>query len=184
MVFPRTAASRSPGACWTPEIDSSRPPKCDTLSSQHPTQAELGLTGVCNVAGELTWVTPEAHRRLVDELDALTSRGSDVDATGRARMVELRAILNSVEVGTRPDDGLVESGMRVIVRAVADGAQTEFVLGDRRLLGHDLGEAVTVLSVESPLGAAVDGRHVGDEVTFTTPRGERAVSIIAATPVS
>ncbi len=136
------------------------------------------------MTGERTWVTPEAHRRLVDELDALAARGEDIEARDRARMVELRAILDTVEVGTRPDDGLVESGMRVTVHAVTDGAETVFVLGDRELLGHDLGDDVTVLSVRSPLGAAVDGRHVGDEVTFTTPRGERAVKITAATPVS
>lgn len=136
------------------------------------------------MTGERTWVTPEAHRRLVEELDALTARGDDVDAPARARIVELRAILDSVEVGTRPDDGLVESGMRVTVRAVSDDTETVFVLGDRELLGHDLGEDVTVLSTRSPLGAAVDGRYVGDEVTFTTPRGERAVTITAATPVS
>lgn len=136
------------------------------------------------MTGERTWVTPEAHRRLVDELDALAARGEDIEARDRARMVELRAILDTVEVGTRPDDGLVESGMHVTVHAVTDGAETVFVLGDRELLGHDLGDDVTVLSVRSPLGAAVDGRHVGDEVTFTTPRGERAVKITAATPVS
>ncbi|MFN3866671.1 MAG: GreA/GreB family elongation factor [Demequina sp.] len=135
------------------------------------------------MADERTWVTPEAHRRLVEELDGLTARGDDADAKARARIVELSTILDSVEVGTRPDDGLVETGMRVTVRSVEDSTETVFVLGARDLLGDDLGDDVTVLSQESPLGAAVDGRHVGDEVTFVTPRGERAIVIVGATPV-
>lgn len=135
------------------------------------------------MAEERTWVTPEAHRRLVEELEGLTARGTDADATELARMVELRTILDSVEVGTRPDDGLVETGMHVTVRGVDDATETSFVLGDRALLGSDLGDDVTVLSQESPLGAAVDGRHVGDQVTFTTPRGDRAVIITGASPV-
>ncbi|MFW7414674.1 GreA/GreB family elongation factor [Demequina sp. SO4-18] len=135
------------------------------------------------MAQETTWVTPEAHARLVAELGSLVDRGDSADATARARIVELRTILGSVEVGTRPDDGLVETGMRVTVRSVEDSVETSFVLGDRALLGHDLGADVTVLSQESPLGAAVDGRHVGDQVTFTTPRGDRSVLIAGASPV-
>ncbi|WP_301142191.1 GreA/GreB family elongation factor [Demequina muriae] len=135
------------------------------------------------MAEERTWVTPEAHRRLVDELEGLTARGDDADASARARIVELRTLLDSVEVGTRPDDGLVETGMRVTVRSVEDGTETAFVLGDRALLGHDIAGDVTVFSPESPVGAAVDGRHVGDQVTFTTPRGDRDIVIVGATPV-
>lgn len=136
------------------------------------------------MADERTWVTPEAHSRLSDELERLEARGADADATERARLVELRALLSHVEIGTRPDDGLVESGMRVTVRGVEDGVETVFVLGDRMLLADDLGDGVTILSPESPLGGAVDGRKVGEEVTFTAPRGERTVLIVSATPVS
>ena len=130
-----------------------------------------------------TWVTPETHRRLVDELESLRARGRDASAADRARIVELSATLDSVDVGTRPDDGLVETGMQVTVRGVDDGVETTFVLGDRMLLGSALGEDVTVLSQGSPLGAATDGRYVGDTVTVDAPRGKRTVLIVGATPI-
>ena len=136
------------------------------------------------MADERTWVTPEAHSRLSDELVRLEARGADADADERARLVELRTLLSHVEIGTRPDDGLVESGMRVVIRGVEDGVETVFVLGDRMLLADDLGDGVTILSIQSPLGGAVDGRRVGEEVTFVTPRGDRTILIVSATPVS
>lgn len=135
------------------------------------------------MADERTWVTPEAHRRLVEEFEGLSALGEEAEAPARARLVELRSILDSVEVGTRPDDGLVEAGMNVTVRSAEDSTETAFVLGDRALLGDDLGADVTVLSPKSPLGKAVNGRNVGDEVTFTAPRGERTVVIVDASPV-
>lgn len=136
------------------------------------------------MAEETTWVTPEAHSRLVDELATLEARGADADADERARLVELRTLLSNVEIGTRPDDGLVESGMHVTVRGLEDSVETSFVLGDRALLADDLGDDVTILSTQSPLGAAVDGRRVGEEVTFVAPRGNRTIVIVAASPVS
>lgn len=136
------------------------------------------------MADERTWVTPEAHSRLSDELARLEARGAEADAGQRARLVELRTLLSHVEIGTRPDDGLVESGMRVTVRGVDDGTEMVFVLGDRMLLADDLGDDVTILSVQSPLGGAVDGRRVGEEVTFVAPRGDRTILIVSATPVS
>lgn len=136
------------------------------------------------MADERTWVTPEAHSRLSDELARLEARGAEADAGQRARLVELRTLLSHVEIGTRPDDGLVESGMRVTVRGVDDGTEMVFVLGDRMLLADDLGDDVTILSVQSPLGGAVDGRRVGEEVTFVAPRGDRTIRIVSATPVS
>ena len=130
-----------------------------------------------------TWVTPEAHSRLLDELESLRARGRDASAADRARMVELSATLDSVDVDTRPDDGLVESGMEVTVRGVDDNVETTFVLGDRLLLGSALGEDITVLSQGSPLGAAIDGHYVGDTVSVDAPRGKRTVLIVSATPI-
>lgn len=135
------------------------------------------------MTNQRNWVTPEAHERLTEELESLRARGKEVDGADRARIVELSAILEAVEVTTRPDDGLVETGMKVTVRGVDDDVETTFVLGDRKLLGNALGEDMTVLSQGSPLGSAVDGRYVGDTATFNTPRGERTVLIVAVTPI-
>jgi transcription elongation factor GreB len=49
-----------------------------------------------------------------------------------------------------------------------------------RLVGPDESDpARGLLSIESPLGRALMGRSVGDEVTVRRPRGEAAVSISA-----
>jgi transcription elongation GreA/GreB family factor len=37
------------------------------------------------------------------------------------------------------------------------------------------------LSIDSPLGRALTGARVGDEVTFETPRGQRRLELVAIT---
>ncbi|MBV8541308.1 MAG: GreA/GreB family elongation factor [Pseudonocardiales bacterium] len=45
-------------------------------------------------------------------------------------------------------------------------------------------EGAQVLTVDSPLGLALAGRHAGDTVTYRTPDGETSVDILAVAPPS
>lgn len=135
---------------------------------------------------EHVWMTEAALAGLVEELDALKAAAAG-DDNSRARALELANLIARAEVGSKPDDGLVEPGMRVTVRfedAAADSAPITFVLGDRTLLGLDDSIEVEVYSPTSPLGAAIDGRHVGDRVTLESPSGPRPLTIIAAAPAA
>jgi len=124
------------------------------------------------------WMTPAALAALEAELEQLTATG---DEAAQARVLELRDLIRRAEVGTKPDDGVVEAGMRITVRFHVDDSVETFLLGSRDLV--QAGADIDVYSPSSPLGSAIDGRRVGDEVSYTAPNGAQlTVTIIAATP--
>ncbi len=83
-----------------------------------------------------------------------------------------------MRIGTPPDDGKVEPGM--VVTAVVAGDEMTFLLGSREIAGTT---DLDVYSPTSPLGAAIDGKTVGDETSYTAPNGnEISVKIVAAKP--
>lgn len=131
-----------------------------------------------NLADQV-WMTPAALAALQAELAELDERG---DGDGDlARMVELRTLIRKVEVSAKPDDGLVEPGMTVTVRFEGDGSNERFLLGSREM-AHS-GVDVDVYSPTSPLGAAITGRHVGDEVSYLAPSGATLnVTVLEAVP--
>ncbi|WP_308492841.1 GreA/GreB family elongation factor [Microbacterium terrisoli] len=124
------------------------------------------------------WMTPAAFAALEAELAELTAKADDAD---QARVLELRELIRNAEVGTKPDDGLVEAGMRITVKFHSDDSVETFLLGSRDLAQVD--DDIDVYSPTSPLGSAIDGHHVGDEVSFTAPNGATlTVTIVSATP--
>ncbi|MBD9698282.1 transcription elongation factor GreA [Flavimobilis sp. GY10621] len=156
------------------------------------------------MTGTTTWLTQEAYDRLKAEYEYLTGAGRDEivarvaqardegdlkensgyhaareeHAKQEARVRELKAKLENAQVGTPPDDGLVEPGM--IVTLDFAGEEMTFLLGSREIVGTT---ELDVFSEASPLGASILGRSVGDEVTFTTPTGaERLVKVLKAVP--
>ncbi|GAA3774364.1 hypothetical protein GCM10022240_27730 [Microbacterium kribbense] len=131
---------------------------------------------MANLTGPV-WMTPAALAALEAELAELAEHP---DAS-QARVLELRELIRRAEVGTKPDDGLVEAGMQITVRFHADDSVETFLLGSRDLVQP--GVELDVYSPVSPLGAAIDGHHVGDEVSFTAPTGATlTVTIVSATP--
>lgn len=130
---------------------------------------------------EPVWMTAAALATLEAELATLTAQPTgEVDP---ARAMELRELIRRAEVGTKPDDGLVEPGMLVTVRFDRDGSTERFLLGSRELVGHDAEIEVDVYSPSSPLGAAITGRYVGDAVRYETPSGATLdVTIQGAVP--
>ena len=151
------------------------------------------------------WLTQEAYDRLQTEYDQLVDVGraeiaKEIDerrqegdlkenggyhaareeqAKQEARIAQLRHILRTAVVGEAPAaDGTVSSG--TIVTASVAGREMRFLVGSREIAeGTDL----DVFSAQSPLGAAVLGKSVGDETSYTAPNGnEIAVKVIAAEP--
>ncbi|WP_417563833.1 GreA/GreB family elongation factor [Microbacterium sp.] len=130
-----------------------------------------------NLTGPV-WMTPAALAALEAELAELTA---NPDEASQPRVLELRELIRHAEVGTKPDDGLVEQGMRITVKFHSDDSVETFLLGSRDLV--QAGADIDVYSPTSPLGAAIDGHRVGDDVSFAAPNGATlTVTIVAATP--
>jgi len=160
----------------------------------------------------VTWLTQEAYDKLVAELEYLkgparreiSQRIGDARDEGdlkenggyhaakeeqgmaEARIRILENMLRRAKVGQTPgDNGVVGPGMTVTVRFEGDDETETFLLGSRELVGLDQTVGVNVYSPQSPLGAAVTGKHTGDEATFKAPNGRQVtVQIVDAKPYS
>ena len=125
------------------------------------------------------WMTAAALAALEAELLELEQR-EDADPV---RLIELRDLIRRAETSPKPDDGLVEPGMKVTVRFGDDAEAESFLLGSRELVRQDHDVDLDVYSPESPLGVAITGHYVGDSVTYKAPSGtEIRVTIVAAAP--
>ncbi|MGH3098536.1 MAG: transcription elongation factor GreA [Streptosporangiales bacterium] len=153
----------------------------------------------------VNWLTQEAYDRLKAELDELSGPGrteiskrieearseGDLRENGgyhaakeeqgkrESRIRQLQDLLRDAKVGEAPpDDGVVEPGMRVTVR-FADGDEESFLLGSREVAA----DGVEAYSEKSPLGAAINGKRVGDKTSYELPNGTSlSVEIIDAKP--
>jgi transcription elongation factor GreA len=161
---------------------------------------------VTETSTSVTWLTREAHDRLKAELDHLSGEGrtdiakkieaaraeGDLKENGgyhaakeeqgkqEARIRQLQQLLQNAQVGEAPrsTDGSVASGMVVTVELAGD--TMEFLLGNREVSGDT---DLDVYSEKSPLGAAILGHRVGDEVAYTAPNGRTVpVKVLAARP--
>lgn len=146
-------------------------------------------------------LTPEGKARLEDELRALVQRRAKVKEELRearelgdlqenaeyhaakqslgivtTRIEELRTILNNaqiVEVG----EGQVQEaaqGCTVETEDLADGTRLTYQL----VSAFESDPANGKVSVESPLGMALLGARVGQEVSFDAPAGKRTLKVV------
>lgn len=157
-------------------------------------------------AAKATFLTQEAYDRLKAELAELTGPArteiaKKIDAARQegdlrenggyhaakeeqgkmeARIRQLTQLLESAIVGETPppDDGIVEPGMVVTVE-MFDEEET-FLLGHREIQDHT---ELHVFSEASPLGRAVNGRTVGETVSYVAPNGKTIeVKILNTSP--
>ena len=155
-------------------------------------------------AAPATYLTQDAYDRLKAELEDLTGPArteiaKKIDAARQegdlrenggyhaareeqgkmeARIRQLQQLLATAIIGeTPPDDGVVEPGMVVTVEMFGD--KETFLLGSREITD----ESMNVFSEKSPIGAAVNGRKVGDTASYTAPNGKQIeVKILETTP--
>ena len=154
----------------------------------------------------VTWLTQETYDRLQAELDHLSGPGrvdiakkieaaraeGDLRENGgyhaakeeqgkqEGRILQLQYILENSRVGTPPrTEGVVGPGMTVTVRFVRDDEEVTFLLASR----EESGAPIDVYSPKSPLGAAISGKKVGEQATYSLPNGRSTtVEILEAVP--
>lgn len=137
------------------------------------------------------WLTPAAHDRLRDELTTLqkwaveVTDSADIDAVAvrraqQGRIQQIHEMLVDAVIGEEPpNDGIAEPGMVVTVRYGDTDDTDTFLLGTR---GADYGD-IEVYSLNSPLGAAINGARVGDTRGYQLPnQTTQDVTVMRAVP--
>lgn len=149
-----------------------------------------------------TWLTQDAFDRLKAELEdrtgpqrvEITKRielarqegdlsenagyhaAREAQGMNEARIRHLAHFLEHAEIGApEVEDGVAAVG-RIVIVEFDDGEQEKFLLGSRV---ESAPEGAEVLSPSSPLGAAVIGKRVGDDVTYALANG-RSVTVTIA----
>lgn len=90
-----------------------------------------------------------------------------------ARIAEIEGILDGAQIIQSDGDGTISLGDHVVVSQ--DGKETAFdVVG-----AIEADPANNKISHESPLGAALMGKKVGDEVSIKTPKGEKVYKVVS-----
>lgn len=159
----------------------------------------------------VVWLTQDAFDKLTAELEYLKGEGrakvsakigqarseGDLSENGgyhaareeqghmEARIRQLEAMLRNAHIGEPSAHAdTVTPGMQVTICYDDDEDDTDtFVLGSRELLALADDDHIEVFSPQSPLGAAVLGKKVGDKATYTGPKGgEFQVTILAIAP--
>jgi transcription elongation factor GreA len=152
---------------------------------------------------EPTFLTSAAHQKMQDELDQLKTAGrreieeriaearshgdlrenADYDAAKNdqglmeARIRKLEFLLNTAEVREVTDTGRVEVGSVVTV-VDADGDELEYFVAPQ----ENKVSGLLLASPISPLGGALLGASIGDEVSYEAPAGTFSVTIKAVRP--
>ncbi|GAA1613427.1 transcription elongation factor GreA [Leucobacter chromiireducens] len=152
-----------------------------------PTQTWLTQDAFDRLSGELAELTGPGRKDIAARIEAAREEGDlkenggyhaakDEQGKMEARIRDLESLLKHAVVGEVPQaSGVVEIG--TVITADIFGDEERFLLGNRELAdGSDL----DVFSAESPLGAAILGRKVGEEVRYAAPNGnEIPVKILA-----
>ena len=153
---------------------------------------------------EETHLSPQAHQRLVEELDQRTGpkrreisewierarehgdirENADYDAAkteqghNEARVRQLEAILKTAIVVESTNTERIEAGTVVEVLMEGDDDTSTYLIGSI----EEKGRGYDVISPGSPLGKALLGHAPGDVVTYDAPGGRFEVEIVTVGP--
>ncbi|WP_420175862.1 transcription elongation factor GreA [Luteococcus sp. OSA5] len=150
-------------------------------------------------ATDTIWLTQEAFDKLSEELEYLKGDGrievstkiaqardeGDLSENGgyhaareeqgqmEARILQLEDMLRRAQVGEAAKTGEAAPGSQVTVAYFGDEDDTDtFLLGSREVMGLDDSVDIQVFSPQSPLGAAVLGKKVGEASSYEAPNGK------------
>jgi len=164
---------------------------------------------VTQTSEDVTWLTQEAYTKLKDELEYLSGPAraeitvkiaaareeGDLRENGgyhaakeeqgkqELRIRQLTQLLERAKVGEAPAAaGVAAPGMVVTIAFDGDEDDTmTFLLASREYASSD----IETYSPQSPLGAGVNGKKIGEDAQYELPNGKLAsVKILAAKPYS
>lgn len=142
---------------------------------------------------EASWLTQEAYDRLAEERTTLINVGrgaiakriqeareeGDLKENGgyhaakeeqgkiEARINRIEQILSTAQVGDAPKaHGVVEQGL--VITVSLNGSEKRFLLGSAEISD----DSVEVYSPDSPIGSAILGKKVGDNLEVFLPNGK------------
>ena len=155
-----------------------------------PTASYLTQEAFDRLKAELDQMSGEGRTEIAKKIEAARDEGDLKENGGyhaakeeqgkmEARIRQLTQLLENATVGAKPaDDGIVEPGMVVTVDMFGD--DVTFLLGSREIAGDS---DLDVYSEKSPLGAAINGKKIGDKASYKAPNGKVIeVSVKGATP--
>jgi len=155
------------------------------------------------MSDETTFLTPAALQKIQDELENLKTEGrreieeriaearshgdlrenADYDAAKNdqglmeARIRKLEHVVSTAEVREVQDTGRVEVGSVVTVTD-SDGDEMDYFVApqENKIAG------LLLASPTSPLGSALLGAGIGDEVAYQAPAGTFKVTVVSVRP--
>lgn len=133
---------------------------------------------------ELLTMTTEGRIRIANAIEAARALGDlkengdyhaakDEQGKMEARIRQIQAMLEDVEIVESSGSGVVEQGSVVGIKYEGDEEVEWYLIGSIEERRDD----VSVMSPNSPLGEALLGHAVGDVVGYQAPSGELRVSI-------
>lgn len=159
---------------------------------------------------DTVWLTQDAFDKLNDELNYLKGEGrtevsakiasareeGDLSENGgyhaareeqgqmEARILQLEDMLRRAVVGEPKAADEAAPGTLVTVAYFGDEDDTDtFLLGSREVMGLDESVDIQVFSPQSPLGAAVVGKKIGESASYEAPNGKTIeVSVVKVEP--
>lgn len=150
------------------------------------------------MSDETTWLTPSAHKKLVEEYEYLTTEGrthitkkiaearehgdlrenaeyhaaKDEQGMQEARIRQIRHLLDTAEIREATDDGTVGVGTVATVLD-ADGDEMEILVANQ----ENRVRGLVLASPSSPLGSALMGARPGDDVSYEAPGGTFTITV-------
>jgi transcription elongation factor GreA len=148
---------------------------------------QITQEGLAALEAELHHLENDARREMAERLRTARAWGDlkenseyhdakNAQAHLETKILRLRELRrNAVVVEPGAADGRVGLGTAVTVRDLESGRQTVHTL----VSAAESDPAGGRLSIDSPLGRALAGARVGDEIAFDAPRGRRRLEIVA-----
>jgi transcription elongation factor GreA len=142
---------------------------------------------------DATWLTQEAYDRLANELEQLLTvaradiakriqearEEGDLKENGgyhaakeeqgkiESRINRLEEILATAQVGEAPKaHGIVQQGL--VISVELNGSEKKFLLGSAEIEDED----IEVYSPDSPIGSAIMGKKIGEQLDVYLPNGK------------
>jgi transcription elongation factor GreA len=147
----------------------------------------ISPAGLAALEAELNGLETEGRREIAERIKTARDFGDlsenaeyhdakNAQAHLETKILRLRQLRdNAVVVEPGGASGEVALGAVVKVRDLDSGREAEHTI----VSAAESDPANGRLSIDSPLGRALTGARVGDEVTFDAPRGQRRLEIVA-----